>query len=145
MEFKGFMEKFMQHATKTKEVVLQKSGEVAKLTKLKVAIVSVEGKIKDIYSAIGKVVYEAYRNDEGDSEEIEAKCAQLDTLHAELEQLKAEYAAVRNLKVCEDCHAENAEDATYCAKCGAVLAQKVTSMPATASAETVVEVETTEE
>ncbi len=145
MEFKGFMEKFMQHATKTKEVVMQKSGEVAKLTKLKVAIVSAEGKIKDVYTAIGKIVYDAYRNDEGDSEEIEAKCAELDTLHAELEQLKADYAAVRNLKVCEDCHAENAEDATYCAKCGAVLAQKVEAMPVETEAETIVEVETTEE
>ncbi len=145
MEFKGFMEKFLHHANKTKEVVMQKSGEVAKLTKLKVAIVSAEGKIKDVYNAIGKIVYEAYRNDEGDSEEIETKCAELDTLHAELERLKAEYASVRNLKVCEACHTENAEDATYCAKCGAVLAQTVDAMPAHAETETVVEVETTEE
>ena len=38
MEFKGFMEKIMQRAKSTKDVVVRKSGDVAKMTKLKMAL-----------------------------------------------------------------------------------------------------------
>ncbi len=145
MEFKGFMEKIMQYTKKTQEVVVQKSGEVAKMTKLKMAIVSAEGKIKDAYTTIGRIVYEAYRDDEGDSDAIESKCKELDELYAELAQLKADYSVVRNMKRCEACGTENAAEATYCSKCGAVLAQKVDEMPESKKEEEVVEVETTEE
>lgn len=145
MEFKGFMEKIMQYTKKTQEVVAQKSGEVAKMTKLKMSIVSTEGKIKEAYATIGRIVYEAYRDDEGDSDAIETKCRELDDLYADLEQLKAEYAAVRNMKRCEACGTDNNAEATYCSKCGAVLAQMVDAMPEQAKEEPVVEVETTEE
>ena len=144
MEFKGFMEKIMQHAKRTQEVVVQKSSDVAKITKLKLAIVALEGKIKDAYNAIGRAVYEAYRADEGDSDVIESKCAEIDAMFAELEQLKSDYAAVRKMKRCEACGAENAEDAAFCSKCGTALPCSDKSAPQSEKEDTIIEVETTE-
>lgn len=145
MEFKGFMEKIMQHAKRTQEVVVQKSGDVAKITKLKLAIVSLEGKIKEAYNAIGRAVYAAYRADEGDSEVIETKCAEIDAMFAEIEQLKSDYAAVRKMKLCEACGAENADEAAFCSKCGTALPCMAKSVPTADKEETIIEVETTEE
>ena len=138
------MEKIMQHAKRTQEVVVQKSSDVAKITKLKLAIVSVEGKIKDAYNAIGRAVYEAYRADEGDSETIEAKCAEIDALFAELEHLKSDYAVVRKMKICEACGAETAAEAAFCSKCGTALPHAEDVVIASDKEETVIEVETTE-
>ena len=121
MEFMDLMEKLMRGAKKTGEVALQKSGDVVKLTKMKMAILSTENKIKDAYSAIGKIVYEAYCNDEGDSDAIEMYCQEIDVLVEELNAIKEAYADVRNVRRCGECGAENTPDAIYCSKCAAPL------------------------
>ena len=128
MQFMGFMEKIMQRAKSTKEVVVRKSGDVARMTKLKMNIMSTEGKIKDIYSDIGRMVYDAFRADEGDSDAVEAKCAEIDALYEELEEMKASYAKVRNMKRCPSCQTDNLAEAQYCLKCGNALAEVVEAM-----------------
>ncbi len=144
MEFKGFMEKIMQRAKSTKDVVVRKSGDVAKMTKLKMAMMTAEGKIKDAYAEIGRIVYEAYRADEGDSDAIEGKCAELDTLYAEVEALKEDYARVRNVKRCPVCQKENPADSEFCNKCGTALESSSGAKLFSESEETIVEVETAE-
>ncbi len=142
MEFRGFMEKFMQGAKKTQEVVVQKSGDVAKMTKQKMAIMATEAKIKEAYAEVGKLVYDAYCENEGDSDIIENKCSELDALYADLESLKESYARVRNMKRCPACQKENATEAQFCSKCGSALAEQVDSMPQKGKEEPVIEVET---
>lgn len=144
MEFKGFMEKFMQSAKRTQEVVVQKSGDVAKMTKQKMAIMATEAKIKDAYTEIGKLVYDAYRDNEGDSDIIETKCQEIDELYADLEHAKETYAKLRNMKRCTVCQKENTAEAQFCSKCGSALAEQVDTMPQSAKEEPIVEVETAE-
>ncbi len=81
---------FKEVASETFVKTVNAAERAAVSAKAKFKITSKEMDIKNEYKEIGKIVYSAYKEDiEADNEKIAEKCALIDKLNAEIEDLKA--------------------------------------------------------
>ena len=94
-------DKIKEHANKAKDsavqvtkTVIEKTNNIVNQTKLKFSISETKSKIKDIYTEIGKSVYENYKSTGEVIDDME-----------------------ENVK-CPKCGAYNHSDDVYCSKCG---------------------------
>ena len=137
-----FLDKIIKKVEKTTKVVVQKSTDVVELTKVKLAITSVENEADELLREIGSVVYDAYKSGEGNAELVEEMCVKLEKIKNEIEEKKNQFALLRNMKRCPECEYENEADAVYCSKCAAklydVVACEVDDMPGEDKSEDVV-------
>lgn len=122
-------DKIKEHAYKAKDgavkltkTVIDKTNNVVNQTKLKFAISETEDKIKDIYTEIGKAVYEKYADtDEACCGFVAEKCGKIDALKEEVADLKEQLAQLKETVKCGSCGAYNHADDVYCSKCGEKL------------------------
>lgn len=98
----------------------QTTNKIANQTRLKIKINEHKAKIDEIYTQIGKRVYEKYIREEDIKikEDLEEQCKNLDSLSKEIEQARKEILRLSNKKMCKKCYAEIEVDAQYCSKCG---------------------------
>lgn len=119
------MEKFFQNFKRTFSKaagkVAKKSGEVFEVSKLTLAIAAANNEIEAEYEKIGKLIYEGYKNDSVQSEEVTVHCALIDSKLEEIEEYKEKLSAVKAQKICPFCKAEISKESTFCAKCGEKL------------------------
>lgn len=118
------MELFNQISKKASEaykMTADKTGKMAKETKMKLKMGELKSQINDIYKEIGKRVYENHlrEDDENSQKEIEEKCIKIDVLSDEIESLLKQCLELRDKKQCRECHAEMEKDAKFCHNCGA--------------------------
>ena len=99
----------------------KKAEEVAETSKLKMQILSVNGEISKAYEALGKLVYEAAKNNDSVGEEMEAAMDKIDELQEKLAALEGNVSALKKEKTCGNCGASCALDAQFCSRCGAIL------------------------
>ena len=111
-------DKIKEHASKAKDsavqvtkTVIEKTNNIVNQTKLKFSISETESKIKDIYTEIGKSVYENYKSTGEVIDDMEEKFGKIDAMAEEVNELK------ENVK-CPKCGAYNHSDDVYCSKCG---------------------------
>lgn len=127
------IEKIISNVEKTTKAVVQKSNDVVEITKVKMAISNAENEAQEVVYEIGQLVYEAYKNGEGNPELVEEKCIKLDEIRKDIDNKRNQYAKLRNLKRCANCERENDADAIFCSKCGTKLpeveAYEVDDMP----------------
>ena len=97
----------------------QKTKEVAETAKINMSINGKESDITKVYTAIGELVYNQHR--ENLNIEVENLCGSIDTIKEEITELRKKLIVLRKLVICPSCDAENAEEAKFCAKCGAGL------------------------
>lgn len=132
------IDKIISNVGKTTKAVVQKSNDVVEITKTKVAISGAEDKIRVILGEIGALVYDAYKGGDGNTQEVEEKCKQIEEIKKELDEKRNQYAKLRNMKRCPECENENDSAAVFCNKCGAKLPECETcivdDMPQTESA-----------
>ena len=116
-----FFNKIGDFANKTYQKTSQKTGELAKEAKIKMKMNDNKSKIKDVYSEIGKLVYQNHIGKaEVDVEKtVEDFCVQIDNLSNEIEQAEAELLTLKNKKICEKCKKEIELSAKFCPHCGA--------------------------
>ncbi len=116
-----FFDKIGKKASEAYKVTADKTGKLAKDTKIKIKIGDLRSKINDIYEEIGKKVYEKHVSDEevaGIDEEINEKCAKIDEISEEIENLLKESRRLRDKKQCPECYSELDRDVNYCPNCG---------------------------
>ena len=99
----------------------KKAEEVAETSKLKMQILSVNGEISKAYEALGKLVYEAAKNNDSVGEEMEAAMDKIDELKDKLAELEGNVSVLKKEKNCGNCGASCALDAQFCSRCGAIL------------------------
>ena len=99
----------------------KKAEEVAETSKLKMQILSVNGEISKAYEALGKLVYEAAKNNDSVGEEMEAAMDKIDELKDKLAELEGNVSVLKKEKTCGNCGASCALDAQFCSRCGAIL------------------------
>ena len=126
-------DKIKDGATKTKDAAGKLAKEVAKRTsnaisstKLSYSINGAQNKIEDIYSQIGKTIYDKYLEGESDdrfTEEFE----KIDALMQDIESLQNKKAELKNSIRCIECETLNSKDAEFCSQCGAKLQNIQTS------------------
>ncbi len=116
-----FFEKLTKKASETYKGAAEKTGKLAKETKLRLKINENKSKIKEIYEEIGKKVYEKHSSEEEVSikNDLEGECAKIDILANEIEVYNREILELSNQKECVECKEKLQKDAKFCTKCGA--------------------------
>ena len=79
-----------------------------------------KGKIKDLYTEIGKFIYQKHIDgaEIPTDEEIIGFCKNIDELSEGIEKASDQLLALRGKRVCEHCHAEIDISVKFCPLCG---------------------------
>ncbi len=105
-------------ASDTYNTVADKSGKIIEETKLKVAINDKETDIEEIYVAIGKTVYEMYKDGEDVGKVFTKEAKKVDKIKSEIEDMNNKILYNKGLRVCQECGEVVSIDSEYCSMCG---------------------------
>lgn len=83
-----FVENLKKAAENTFHTVTKKTGEFVEDSKTKYSIFDLKNEIEKVYAEIGKEIYLASKEDRNVADFIENKCAEIDKLNAEIEELQ---------------------------------------------------------
>lgn len=123
-----FFDKLGKKASEAYKVTADKTGKIAKETKLKFRIGELKTQINNIYEEIGKKVYEKHIREEElcIKKDLEEQCTKIDVLSDEIDSLLKECLLLKDKKQCQKCYKEIEKDAKFCPNCG----EKQTEEPA---------------
>lgn len=115
-----FFDKLGKKASEAYKVTADKTGKIAKETKLKFKIGELKTQINDIYEEIGKKVYEKHIREEDIciKKDLEEQCTKIDVLSDEIDTLLKECLALKDKKQCQKCYKEIEKDDKFCPNCG---------------------------
>lgn len=114
------IDKIGKGATNTCKITVNKTNKMAQRTKLKMYINECKDSIEDIYSAIGKKVYEKYvREEDIDiSNDLNKECEQINKLSKEIENSIEHILMLKDMKKCPECFSEIKIYYNFCPNCG---------------------------
>ena len=123
-----FFDKLGKKASEAYKVTADKTGKIAKETKLKFRIGELRTQINDIYEEIGKKVYEKHVREEDIciKKDLEEQCTKIDVLSDEIDSLLKECLELKDKKQCQKCYKEIEKKDKFCPNCG----EKQTDEPA---------------
>ena len=115
-----FFDKLGKKASEAYKATADKTGKLAKETKLKFKIGELKNQINDIYKEIGKKVYEKHIREEEIciKKEVEEQCTKIDVLSAEVDNLLKQCLELKNQKQCPKCYKQIDKEAKFCPYCG---------------------------
>lgn len=115
-----FFDKLGKKASEAYRVTADKTGKIAKETKLKIKMGDLKSKINDIYEEIGKIVYEKHvKKEQIDIEkDLIEQCTNIDVMTDEIESLLKECLELKDKKQCSKCFTEIEKDVKFCPHCG---------------------------
>ena len=145
-----FFDKLGKKASEAYKVTADKTGKIAKETKLKFKMGELKSKIEDIYEEIGKKVYETHvKKEEISMNDVLEECKQIDEISDEIEKIRQECLDLKDKKQCQKCFKEIDKNMKFCPECGAKQeeekAKEVEILEATEAPEETEKEETTEE
>ncbi|MBR1884340.1 MAG: zinc ribbon domain-containing protein [Clostridia bacterium] len=121
----GFMDKVNTISQKvgdgvvdTYKVIADKSGKMFEGAKIKMAISDKEEEVNNMYTEIGKAVYETYKKGEDVDKDLTKECKKIDKMNNELAEMNKEYLASKDLRECQKCSEIIPLTSAYCEKCG---------------------------
>lgn len=125
----GFFDNLTKKATETYKNTTEKTNKLTREMKLKSLMNEDKSKIEKIYAEIGKKVYEKHIREENIDikSELKEECSKIDAYAKEIEDMRMELLALKDLRLCEKCAAEVPLNAKFCPKCGAPQEEKTTS------------------
>lgn len=116
----GFFDNLGKKASEAYGATAKKTGDLAKEAKLRMKINENKSDINELYTEIGKKVYEKYVSEETfNMRYVEEECSKIDILSSEIESCLTSILELKNRKQCPKCFAEIDVNATFCPKCGA--------------------------
>ena len=115
-----FFDKLGKKATEAYKVTADKTGKLAKETKLKFKMGELKSKIEDIYEEIGKKVYEKHvQKEDISANDLLEECKKIDDLSNEIEEIRHQCLDLKDKKVCQKCFKEIDKTMKFCPECGA--------------------------
>ena len=118
MNFDNIVDK----AKVTFEDVYKKAETVVSVQKQKIDVYSLEAKLSKSYEILGKLCYDAIRNDEPfDAESVKPVTDDIAEKIQLIENTKEEILKAKNKKLCTKCGAQIEKNGIFCSKCGAKL------------------------
>lgn len=101
----------------------KKTGELVNLTKLRMEAAETQKAISDKLEAVGRVIYEAHKQEEGAAapENLEALFTAINALEEKAAEITDKMDELRRTKHCSNCGKNNAADAAFCQGCGQKL------------------------
>lgn len=123
-----FFDKLGKKASEAYKATADKTGKIAKETKMKIKIGDLKSQINDLYEEIGKKVYEKHVREEEISikDELMEQCTKIDVLSDEIDSLLKQCLELKDKKQCPKCFKEIEKNAQFCPNCG----EKQTNEPA---------------
>ncbi len=121
-----FFDRLGKKATEAYKVTADKTGKIAKETKLKFKMSELKSKIQDVYEEIGKKVYEKHVEKEEISiaNDLSEQCKKIDEMSEEIERILQECLELKDKKQCPKCFKEIDKDMKFCPECGAKQEQE---------------------
>lgn len=115
-----FFDKLGKKASEAAKITADKTGKLAKETKLKFKMGELRNQINDIYQEIGKKVYEKHIREEDIciKKDLEEQCTKIDVLSDEIDSLLKECLELKDKKQCQSCYKEIEKDVKFCPNCG---------------------------
>ena len=97
-----------------------KTGKIAKETKMKLKMNELKSQVSDLYEEIGKKVYEKHVEEEENviDSDIKEICTKIDVLSDEIETILQECLELKDQKQCPNCHSKIDKDDKFCHECG---------------------------
>lgn len=115
-----FFDKLGKKASEAYKITADKTGKIAKETKMRLKMSELKSQVNDLYEEIGKKIYEKHiAKEEVKKEEIEEICVQIDVLSDEIESLLKQCLDLRDKKQCSKCFTEIDKNVKFCPNCGA--------------------------
>lgn len=115
-----FFDRLGKKASEAYKVTADKTGKIAKETKLKFKMGELKSKIEDIYEEIGKKVYETHvKKEEFSMNDLLNECKQIDEMSSEIEKIRQECLELKDKKQCLKCFKEIDKNMKFCPECGA--------------------------
>ena len=115
-----FFDKLGKKASEAYKITADKTGKIAKETKMRLKMSELKSQVNDLYEEIGKKIYEKHiTKEEVKKEEIEEICVQIDVLSDEIESLLKQCLDLRDKKQCSKCFTEIDKNVKFCPNCGA--------------------------
>lgn len=122
MEFKQKMtevsKKVGDVATETYNTVAEKSSKMIEDAKLRMSISSKENDIEEIYIAMGKTVYEDYKEGKNVGKSFTKEAKKIDDLNKEIAEMNTKILYNKNQRICEKCGKIIPLESTFCSSCG---------------------------
>lgn len=128
----GFFDDLSKKASATYKNTAEKTNKLTREMKLKSLINDDKAKIEKIYNEIGKKVYEKHIREENIDikTDLLEECSKIDAYAKEIEDMRVEMLALKDLRICKQCAAEIPVNAKFCPKCGAVQEELQFNQPA---------------
>ena len=103
-----FFDKIGKKASEAYKVTADKTGKIAKETKMKLKINELKSEINDMYKEIGRKVYEKHVIEDEISikKDLETECTKIDVLSDEIEELLEQCLSLKDKKQCQNCYKE---------------------------------------
>lgn len=117
----AFFDKLGKKASEAYKITADKTGKLAKETKIKFKMGDLKSQVNEIYEEIGKKVYEKHvKKEEISINDLEEECIKIDVLSDEIEDLLKQCLELKDKKTCVKCFKEIEKDAKFCPSCGTV-------------------------
>lgn len=115
-----FFDKLGKKASEAYKITADKTGRMAKETRIKIKMNELKSEVSDLYEKIGKKVYEKHITEEEISikRDLEAECTKIDVLSDEIERLLQECLDLKDKKQCQNCYRQIEKQDNYCPNCG---------------------------
>ena len=114
----AFFDKLSETLTNASKDVSQKAKDLSGVAKLTMDIHTKEDQVQKMYAQIGKLYFEAHKDDEpAEYEQIMQIKEMLDVI----ENMKKELCELKGAKICPRCGKEIGKEDTYCKSCGLKL------------------------
>ena len=121
-------DKIGKKASEAYKMTADKTGKIAKETKLKLRMNELKSQVNDIYEEIGKKVYEKHVKEEDISikQDLETECTKIDVLSDEIEELLQQCLELKDRKHCPKCYKEIDKEDNFCPNCGEKQVEETT-------------------
>lgn len=115
-----FFDKLGKKASEAYKMTADKTGKIAKETKMKLKMNELKSQVSDFYEEIGKRVYEKHVEEEENviDSDIKEICTKIDVLSDEIETILQECLELKDQKQCPNCHSKIDKDDKFCHECG---------------------------
>ena len=121
----GVFEDFVVNVKSAADAMGKKTEQIIDLSKLKLNQTEINNKVTKCFERLGKLVYEASKNEIGAEEQISECKSEIDDLLVQLRAVTEQIALVKNKKKCRKCGADNLPEMRFCGKCGAKLGDEI--------------------
>ena len=116
----GFFDDLTKKASETYKNTAEKTNKITREMRLKSMMNDYKNATEKVYAEIGKKVYEKHIREENIDikAELAEECSKIDAYAKEIEDMRMEMLALKDLRLCTVCAAEIPLTARFCPKCG---------------------------